>query len=272
LLSQCPFWRQVREAMARRGHAFDPGDARMDYRDAGGRMARRLLRPLHRGRIAEFVREAGLRLAPGWRRNFCALQRRNAALAASVCEVAGKPVIADSSKIALRAKFLLRNPELDVRIVRIIRDGRAVMLTYMYPFEYADSRDPQRRAGGTGEPYPGQYATPHEAAYRWRRSNQEAEALVRQLDRSRWLEVRYEQLCSQPRPTLRRIAAFLGVDPAAATLDYRAATPHVVGNGMRMDPTAEIRLDDRWRSVLTADDLNVFDRVAGDLNRRYGYE
>jgi len=35
--------------------------------------------------------------------------------------------------------------------------------------------------------------------------------------------------------------------------------------------TSQICLDERWRSVLTEDDLRVFDSIAGDLNHRYGY-
>jgi hypothetical protein len=45
----------------------------------------------------------------------------------------------------------------------------------------------------------------------------------------------------------------------------------VIGNGMRLDSSSVIELDDRWRSVLTAADLRAFDAVAGQINRRYGY-
>jgi hypothetical protein len=40
---------------------------------------------------------------------------------------------------------------------------------------------------------------------------------------------------------------------------------------MRLDSTREIRLDERWKTALGAEDLAVFDRVAGDYNRRLGY-
>ena len=56
------------------------------------------------------------------------------------------------------------------------------------------------------------------------------------------------------------------------TLDFRSKGPHVIGNGMRMDSTSDIRLDERWRQELSQDDLRVFDSVAGPLNRQYGYE
>ena len=65
--------------------------------------------------------------------------------------------------------------------------------------------------------------------------------------------------------------SFLDLDPDKVRLDFRAVTQHVIGNGMRMDSSSEISLDERWKSNLSRDDLRVFDATAGDLNRRYGY-
>ena len=45
-----------------------------------------------------------------------------------------------------------------------------------------------------------------------------------------------------------------------------------MGNGMRLDSTSTIKLDERWRSVLTMSDLAVFDDVAGALSRDLGYQ
>jgi hypothetical protein len=39
-------------------------------------------------------------------------------------------VLVDSSKVGIRLKYLLRIPEIDIRVIRVIRDGRAVALTY----------------------------------------------------------------------------------------------------------------------------------------------
>jgi hypothetical protein len=44
-----------------------------------------------------------------------------------------------------------------------------------------------------------------------------------------------------------------------------------VGNGMRLDTSSEIQLDERWREVLGPEELATFDQVAGDVNRRLGY-
>ena len=111
-----------------------------------------------------------------------------------------------------------------------------------------------------------------EAANEWKRSNESSDALVATLPRSQWIEVRYEELCADPVNTLKRLAAFLDLDPLQSRLDFRAQTQHVIGNGMRLDSTSEIRLDERWKEVLSNDDLKAFDSVAGKLNRSYGYK
>ena len=70
---------------------------------------------------------------------------------------------------------------------------------------------------------------------------------------------------------MRRLLTFLDLDPDKVVLDFRSRQQHVIGNGMRLDTTSTIRLDERWKTHLTPDDLAVFDTVAGDLNRRLGY-
>ncbi len=272
LIRECGFWQRVAENMRARGFDFDVARADTDFRGVQGWYSRRLLAPLHSGAMLEGLRDTALMLSPEWRRGYPRIQNRNAALVRSVLAAANKRVVVDSSKVALRLKYLLRNPELDVRVIHTIRDGRAVVLTYVDPYNFADASDPNRRGGGSGQKYGPQAMSIEEAAHLWRRSNEEAEAAIALLPPERVVRVRYERLCADPLGKIKRVAAFLGVDPAAARLDFRAAPQHVIGNGMRHDKTSEIRLDERWKSVLTEKELAIFDRVAGSLNRHYGYQ
>ena len=41
---------------------------------------------------------------------------------------------------------------------------------------------------------------------------------------------------------------------------------------MRLNSTVAIILNEPWRTALMPDDLRVFDTVAEQLNRKYGYE
>lgn len=272
LIHECEFWQRVAAEMARRGFpGFDITNAATNILDAPGGYARRLLAPLHRGPALEFARDLGLALSPSWHRYRRETDRRNTALVESLIAVTGAQIVIDSSKQALRLKYLLRNPDLDVRVIRTIRDGRAVSLTYTDEWNFADASDPTLRAGGTGSRKPPVRRNMAEAANEWKRSQEAAECLLAGLPRDRWTEVRYEELCGDPDATIRRLSAFLGLDPAQVVFDFRSRQQHVIGNGMRFDTTSAIRLDERWRTHLSPDDLATFDRVAGDLNRRYGY-
>lgn len=270
-INECGFWQQIKQGMARRGFAFDVADAGMDYRAVESWYVQRLMGAMVRGGASEQLRDLALWLSRTWRRQLSVIHRRNAAFAATVCDIAGAKLVVDSSKIGLRLKYLLRNPELDVRIIRLVRDGRAVTLTYMDPANFADAEDPGRRAGGMGGNRANERLSIAQAACQWQRSMKEAEHILTGLDRSRWIEVRYEDYCSDPDVVLDRVNRFLGVEPSKQWQDFRAAEQHVIGNGMRLDKTSEIQQDDRWRVALTGDDLRTFSEIAGETNHRYGY-
>jgi hypothetical protein len=40
---------------------------------------------------------------------------------------------------------------------------------------------------------------------------------------------------------------------------------------MRLDSTSDVLLDERWKTFLSEEQLQLFESVAGDLNRRLGY-
>lgn len=270
-LRVCAFWQRVTEGMRERGVPFDVMRSGTDFRKVPSPFVARLMRPLHRGPMLEAVRDTALALSPTWRAHYPAIQQRNSALVASLLAQTGAKAIVDSSKIGIRLKFLLRNPDLDVRVIRVVRDGRAVALTYMDPARYADARDPKLRGGGTGGDRERERLPMKAAAHEWRRSHEEADAIVDSLPADRWMQVQYESVCSATDRTLGSIFDFLGVESSASRANFRRAGQHVVGNGMRLDTTTEIALDDRWTSVLTAEDRQMFESVAGPLNRRFGY-
>jgi len=266
---ECPFWTAVTRDMRREGFDFSIEHTGTDFGGTDSAFAKRLLRPLHRGPVLEALRDALLFTVPGWSAHVRRVQAANAALMRTVLASAGKARIVDSSKIAGRLKYLLSNPSLDVRVVRLIRDGRAVALTYVDPARFADSSRPERRGGGMGGDRESERLDMAAASHEWRRSQEEAAAVLRRLDSSRWTQLRYEDLCRDPGKELGRVFSFLGV--AAATVTLRGTEHHVVGNGMRLDDTREVRLDERWRQALGPAELETFERVAGETNRRLGY-
>ena len=272
LFLKCPFWQRVAEEMERRGTDFRLTSFGTRFQDVNGTPARHLLRPLHRGRALEALRDLGLRMTPSWRRQYPRLVQNNQALIEAVSDISGKPIVVDSSKSAVRLKFLLRIPDLCVKVIRLIRDGRGVSLAYTNQACFADASDPMLRGGGTGIVEWQERFSIGEAAYRWKRSNEEAETVLAGLDPSQWKEIRYEELCVKTSEMMNKLFTFLTLNPELARGDFRSHDQHIIGNGMRLDSTSKISLDERWKHVLTSSQLRAFERVAGRVNRAYGYD
>jgi len=110
------------------------------------------------------------------------------------------------------------------------------------------------------------------AALSWKRNNEAAERVLQEMPKSQWMFQQYEALCRQPEETLRSLCKFLGMDTRQIVLDFRAKQQHVLGNDMRLKSGSDIRLDERWRTALSKEDLQTFEEVAGEMNRKYGYE
>lgn len=271
LFLDCPFWQRVAEEMERRGTDFQLTSFGTRFQDVNSPFARRLLKPLHRGRALEALRDLGLRMTPSWRRQYPRLLHNNQTLIEVVSVVSGRRIVVDSSKSAVRLKYLLRIPGLGIKVIRLVRDGRGVSLAYVDPACFADAQNPALRGGGTGADRDDERLPLASAAREWRRSNEEAERILARLAPSDWIEVRYEELCTRTDATLEGIFDFLNLDHDQAARDFRRAKHHVLGNGMRLDSTSKIRLDERWKNVLSNRDLQVFGTVAGRMNQRYAY-
>jgi hypothetical protein len=255
-IKECAFWTEVSERMAKKGiQAFDITDAGTSIFEVQDAYAQRLLSPLFRGPVLETVRDLALGFSPIWQSYLKEVQRRNAAIVEVLSELAGAKVVIDSSKAGLQLKYLLRNPALDIKVIHLVRDGRAVALSLI----------------GHGLKRPTRQETMAATAREWRRSNEAAECLVRRLPSNQWLQIQYEELCRQPAAILRHACNFLGLETGNLNLDFRAHQQHILGNEMRLKTTSEIRLDERWRSELSAEDLSVFEIEAGEMNRKFGY-
>ena len=90
---------------------------------------------------------------------------------------------------------------------------------------------------------------------------------------SRWLVVRYEDLTDAPNAEIDRLFAFTDVDASAALVDGIAAATHIsrqriTGDGehVRTGGVGD------WRRYFDRSDIELFERHAGELSRRAGYE
>jgi hypothetical protein len=245
----CEFWQRVSREMAERGHKFDIWDADLDFRARDGGLADVLLRAVQRGPVLEAARSAGLNVVPGARRERDRIAARIGSLAEIVARIKGCDTFLDSSKRPERATLMQRSGDFDMRVIHLVRDGRAVSWSSM------------KHLG----------LSPEDAARSWLADNHGSEHARRYFPSHRWLTLRHEDLCADPDGTLTRLHGFIGVPSTNGYHKFRAVDHHIIGNQMRLSSTSEIRLDESWKQALTPEQMTTIDHLVAPLNRRYGY-
>jgi hypothetical protein len=249
-VADCPFWKELQRRVVARGLACDLRDLDTYFHAPSHGVLDRLLRARVRGGLFEATREALIRALPGAARERQRLIERNRVLVETICEIQGGDVLVDSSKDAVRLMFLLRSRLWDVRVVHLLRDGRGVANSFR-------KRDGFPVAKG---------------ARRWRAAHESYAHLARELAPDAICRIRYEDLASEPEATVDEILGFLGLRRGQVRSDFMAYAHHLFGNPMRMRNSSEISLDEAWREELRPEELAIFERVAGKLNREFGYE
>jgi hypothetical protein len=168
-----------------------------------------------------------------------------------IMELTGKPVFASSGKDPTRARFLARIPELDVKVVHLVR----------HPCGFVSSAMKNNNARV-------------EASIRaWNRSAGHVERLSRILRPDRLIRMRYEDLCLDVKGQLARLARFIGVEPFASPIRFREVEHHIVGNRrMRLSNSAEVVLDETWRKRLDRTQVRWILAKTRRYRKAYGYE
>jgi len=188
---------------------------------------------------------------------------------AAARQVSGRSLIIDSSKHISFAACLAADPEVDLRVLHIVRDPRGVAHSW--------SKQKLRPEVTTGEAYMPQYSPLHAAA-QWDTHNALFAALGRRLG-ERQRRIRYEDFAADPRGTLVSMAQFVGADaPPEWTNDpgNRTVTlgvQHTVaGNPMRFTQgPVEVRADHGWRTGMHRRARITVTGVTFPLARLYGY-
>ncbi len=144
------------------------------------------------------------------------------------------------------------------KFVHIIRDGRAVALSYLERPEWG----PRTMA---------------EAANHWKSRVSRGREAGRDLGPDRYIEARYEELVEDPESVTRKLCAFLGLEFEEPMLDFHKRGREFISE--TKDPEAfknlakpvggELR---DWAEEISESDLSLFDAIAGDHLRDLGYE
>jgi omega-hydroxy-beta-dihydromenaquinone-9 sulfotransferase len=151
----------------------------------------------------------------------------------------------------------------DARFIHIMRDGRAVASSLLHVNFWRGWYGPHGwRAGllspedqATWESYDRSFTAL--AGLEWRIQMRAIETARRALDPARFLEVKYEDFCDNPREVARHVLAFSELPDSAAVERTVQATP--------------IKNSQRWRDDLTPDQQTLLDDLLRDDLARHGY-
>lgn len=180
--------------------------------------------------------------------------------------VSGCNIIVDSSKAPSRGFLLRRMHEVELYVVHIVRDSRAVAYSW-------------QRKQLRPEIYWKEDFMPRKAAYHsalvWNAANTLSHLL--ESGRTHYELVRYEDLVCDPRREIARLSRWLGkADVKLEFLDGLKAdlrSSHTVaGNPMRFKHgVIEIRPDMEWRTKMAKADRALISLLTWPLLFRYGY-
>jgi hypothetical protein len=167
----------------------------------------------------------------------------------------GKPRWGDKTPLYMQSLPLLERLFPDARWVHLVRDGRDAALSFLALPE-----------GFSGKTW-AQPRTAAQFAARWR-----SEILSARHLSGHYLELRYEDLVTEPERELRGVCEHASLPWEPAMLDHTGVSKVAEmpeHRNIAKPPTAGLR---DWRNEMSREDALAFEAVAGDLLRDVGYE
>jgi len=189
----------------------------------------------------------------------------------AVGEVGQSPVVVDSTKRPSLAVILAKRPDVDLRLVHIVRDPRGVVHSWSKAVRVPDRAGPRAHM---------KTRSAVQITRRWLTVNAMSE-LVGRADMPS-CRIRYEDLVRDPRAVLSSVAAVSG---AAGATDGRDPFPFLDEQGLHLGSSHTVaggrirmrrgvlplRLDEEWRHGLRGRRRRAVDVVTAPLRARYGY-
>ncbi len=253
--SACPFWREVT------ARAF--GGAPIEA-EARHESQRQLIRLRNAARLAW-----PSRLSPELRAEAEAWHATQARLFEAIAATAGADTIVDSTKNPMYGLLLASMPGVDLRVVHLVRDSRAVAYSWANRLKY--------EPGNEGRTPLFDLTSHRNAATWWTFANLGTE-LAPPLHR-RYRRVYYEDFAREPARHMAALCRFAGIEtvrPQEGTTDVfdLGEAPHhsIGGNPVRFHRGGiTIRADEEWRRKLPRRGRLEVTAFTLPLLLRYGY-
>ncbi|MGH3087471.1 MAG: sulfotransferase family protein [Rubrobacteraceae bacterium] len=247
---ECPLWNAV----------FDRAFGGMENVDAkeimrlqySGARTRHIPRMLTEGGRSELEKRMGKFLTS------------SARLYEAIKSVTNSRVIVDSSKEPAYGRAIAMIPEIDLRVLHLVRDPRAAAYSWLKKKEQPDSADREFM----------HQKSAFDSAALWDVWNVSIETLWRN---DRYMRLRYEDFVAEPKESFRNILDFTDEPdsklPLAGENEVRLGVSHTIsGNPNRFDTgSVELKPDDRWKKEMASKDRAVVTALTAPLLARYGY-
>lgn len=189
----------------------------------------------------------------------------------AAASVSGAQVVVDSSKHSALAYCLRHIEDIDLRVIHVVRDSRGVAYSWTkkVPRPESDTDEQMTRY------------TPARSALLWNGHNASFGVLGRLGVKVR--RVRYEELLTDPKSTLRSLARFAGLEESATELSFLRAEGDgyvadlgpghsAAGNPMRFTiGSVPLRRDEAWRRSLPVRQRRIVGALTAPLLASYGY-
>jgi len=251
LLKNCDFWKLVSSQVQEIHKDFSYKNFKTRYIPRGDGFIDRLqFSNLRNNKILD-VRDYIYQKVPKYYDYVYNITKRNIDLANAILNITSKDIFFDASKSPVRIKFLKRHLECEFKVIHLVKDGRGVFDSRKrYNPEMPDSK----------------------AIVSWTRVNRFAERALKYIEKENRYLLLYKDLVTNPEYELTKLCEFIGVEYCPYCLDFRNSDHHIIGNTkMRLGSSTKIYYDEKWRQSLSSEQLKLFDRLAGGINRKYGY-
>lgn len=250
---ECPFWQQVLKEMSREGFSFDLSDFGINISPYlyGKPYFYRLYHHVFYNQQLEFLKNRFFEIFfPSFYRDLILRVKKNFILANVISQIQKKPIFFDSTKDHFRLKLLKQISSVPVKVIHLVRDGKAVVGSMI------------KREG----------YSPHKAINTWIKKNETIERLKKNyFSESDWFFLRYEDLCNNTSLILSDLSNFLGVDSSFNLSSFDKSKFHVIGNTMRLSFDGTIRKPSVPSLETEVENLFVLNKRAMSLYRKYGY-
>jgi len=194
--------------------------------------------------------------------------RRMAHLYETICQQSGSRYLVDVCLDTQRVHQLLRNPHVDFRLIHLIRDGKAVVHSRLR-LDYEIGQ-----LFGFGWKHLDRTLR---TTYKWRRHVASLTKTGKNLG-SKFLQIRYEDICHDISKSLDRIGTFLDLDYSQVKADLIRGrpllqVPHLIRGkpALRRKRVREIVLthDTRYLRDMALVDRCLFDLFGGRIGRAH---